>query len=242
MSETPLRSTMPTGWKTALLGSHAEFRNGINFTTKSNGESVKVLGVSDFLSRSVINDFSSMPMVRLATTPKPDDYLRDGDFVFVRSNGSRDLIGRCAMVFPSTERVMFSGFTIRMRLNSHEMAPRFWLNFAKSELFKKALHEQGSGSYITNLSQETLSEIEIALPPLPEQRRIVAVLDAWDQAIEQTERLITTNWQKKKAVLQKLLSKLPKRPLLEAADVWFSGIDKKSSSDETPVLLCNYMY
>jgi type I restriction enzyme S subunit len=32
--------------------------------------------------------------------------------------------------------------------------------------------------------------VEIALPPLPEQRRIVAVLKAWDQAIDQTERLI----------------------------------------------------
>jgi type I restriction enzyme, S subunit len=34
---------------------------------------------------------------------------------------------------------------------------------------------------------------------------------------------------------------LPRSPLLEAADVWFSGVDKKSRDDEVPVLLCNYM-
>jgi type I restriction enzyme S subunit len=42
-------------------------------------------------------------------------------------------------------------------------------------------------------------------------------------------------------LFQKLFRNLPKRPLLEAADVWFSGVDKKSRADEAPVLLCNYM-
>ena len=236
-----MSARLPTGWKTIILGEHAEFRNGVNFTTKSNGKTVKVLGVSDFAARSVIDDFSQMPIVTLSNDPKADDYLKDGDFVFVRSNGSKDLIGRCAMVFPLTERVMFSGFTIRMRLTSKQMLPRFWLTIAKSELFKKALHEHGSGSYITNLSQETLSEIEVSLPSLKEQHRIVAVLDAWHQAIEQTERLITAKQRRKSALFQKLFRNLPKRPLLEAADVWFSGVDKKSRADEAPVLLCNYM-
>ncbi|UXN57465.1 restriction endonuclease subunit S [Phyllobacterium zundukense] len=178
------------GWKNIVLGDHAEFRNGVNFTAKSAGKVVKVLGVSDFASRSIISDFQQMPSVTLANTPNADDYLRDGDFVFVRSNGSRDLIGRCAMVLPRNEKVMFSGFTIRMRLVSTEILPRFWLNFVKSELFKKALHERGSGSYITNLSQETLSKIDVWLPPPEEQQRIVDILDSWDQAIDQTERLI----------------------------------------------------
>ncbi len=34
---------------------------------------------------------------------------------------------------------------------------------------------------------------EFDVPPLPEQKRIVAVLDAWDQAIDQAERLISAN-------------------------------------------------
>ncbi len=199
-----MSSRFTGGWENIILGEHAEFRNGVNFTAKSTGKNVKVLGVSDFASRSIITDFGQMPSVTLANTPKADDYLRDGDFVFVRSNGSRDLIGRCAMVHPRDERVMFSGFTIRMRLVSSAILPRFWLYFAKSELFKKALHERGSGSYITNLSQETLSEIDVALPPIQQQKRIVVVLDAWDQAIDQTERLIAARRQCYRGLLQRL--------------------------------------
>jgi type I restriction enzyme S subunit len=45
-------------------------------------------------------------------------------------------------------------------------------------------------SGIPKVNRDDLSIIEIVLPPLAEQRRIVAVLDAWDQAIGQSERLI----------------------------------------------------
>lgn len=88
---------------------------------------------------------------------------------------------------------------------------------------------------------DAFCEIPAAPPPLDQQIRTVAVLDAWDQAIEQTERLIAAKRRRKTALSQKLFRNLPKRPLLEAADVWFSGVDKKTRADETPVLLCNYM-
>jgi type I restriction enzyme S subunit len=88
---------------------------------------------------------------------------------------------------------------------------------------------------------DAFCEIPAAPPPLEQQIRTVAVLDAWDQAIEQTERLIAAKRRRKTALSQKLFRNLPKRPLLDAADVWFSGVDKKSRADETPVLLCNYM-
>lgn len=88
---------------------------------------------------------------------------------------------------------------------------------------------------------DAFAEIPIAPPSLEQQRRIVTVLDAWDQAIDQTERLIAAKRRRKTALFQKLFSNLPRRPLLEAADVWFSGVDKKSRAEEAPVRLCNYM-
>jgi type I restriction enzyme S subunit len=41
--------------------------------------------------------------------------------------------------------------------------------------------------------------------------------------------------------VQKLFQNLPMRPLTEAAEVWFSGVDKKSRAEHDPILLCNYM-
>ena len=88
---------------------------------------------------------------------------------------------------------------------------------------------------------DEFAEIPAVPPPLDQQHRVVAMLDAWDQAIDQTERLIAAQRKRKTALVQSLFRNLPKRPLLEAADVWFSGVDKKTRAGETPVLLCNYM-
>lgn len=46
------------------------------------------------------------------------------------------------------------------------------------------------------LSTEYLVALPIAIPPLSEQRRIVAVLDSWNRAIDQTEQLIAAKRQR----------------------------------------------
>lgn len=88
---------------------------------------------------------------------------------------------------------------------------------------------------------DSFSEIPVSPPTLSRQKKIAILLDAWDHAIDQTERLIAAKRQRKTAWTQKLFKNLPKRPLLEAADVWFSGVDKKTRADEAAVRLCNYM-
>jgi len=88
---------------------------------------------------------------------------------------------------------------------------------------------------------DDFAEIPIAPPSLDQQRRIVAVLDVWDRAIDRTERLIAAKRRRKDGLIQQLFLNLPMRPLLEAADVWFSGVDKKSRDGEAAVSLCNYM-
>lgn len=88
---------------------------------------------------------------------------------------------------------------------------------------------------------DNFCEIPAAPPSLDQQRLIADLLDSWDEAIAETETLIKARKQRKKALVQALFFNLPKRPMLEAVDVSFSGVDKKSSADEIPVLLCNYM-
>ena len=88
---------------------------------------------------------------------------------------------------------------------------------------------------------DEFSEIPVSLPSIEKQRHIATVLDSWDQAINQIEHLIQAKKIRRRALFQKLFVNLPRRPLLEAADVWFSGVDKNSITSEVPVLLCNYM-
>lgn len=65
------------------------------------------------------------------------------------------------------------------------------------------LTRQGAGRY--KLTKESLSKIQIPIPPLPEQKAIANVLGTWDKAIHKTGQLIAQKEQRKKWLMQNLL-------------------------------------
>lgn len=64
----------------------------------------------------------------------------------------------------------------------------------------------GTGAAQPNISQEILRTLDIHLPPLPEQNRIVAVLETWDQTIEKLSKKIEIKKQIKKGLMRDLLN------------------------------------
>jgi type I restriction enzyme S subunit len=181
---------MSNRWPETKLGRFSTFRNGLNFTQQDSGHTAKVVGVSDFWKCNILTDFSTISSVSLSTAPSKDDLLMDGDLLFVRSNGNKALVGRCMLVFPGTDNVSFSGFSIRGRLNQKELDPYFVGYIFQSELFRQHLMKEGAGTNISNLNQDMLSRFIIPKPTLDEQRRIARILRTWDKAAERVERLI----------------------------------------------------
>ena len=71
----------------------------------------------------------------------------------------------------------------------------------------KLLHMvTGTGIGAGKLDTNELLSLRIALPPLPEQKKIAKILSTWDQAIEVTEKLIANSQQQKKSLMQQLLT------------------------------------
>lgn len=170
---------------------------------------------------------------------KTQFYVEAGDFLISNRQISH---GACGIVPASLHRAIVSNEYTAFH-TSDALDPRFLSALSHSIYFQQTCFHSSVGVHVEKLvfRLEDWLDWEFDIPPLPEQRRIVAVLETWDRAIDQTERLIAAKRRRKIALVQKLFSNLPKRPLLEAAEVWFSGVDKKSSADEIPVLLCNYM-
>jgi type I restriction enzyme S subunit len=96
-----------------------------------------------------------------------------------------------------------------------------------------------TGTTIRNLSLKTIKATKIPTPPLSEQKKIAQILSTWDQAITATERLLENSQQRKKGLMQKLLTgkkRLPGfegvfkiLPLREAAHITM-GTSPKSSA------------
>ncbi|WP_222165321.1 restriction endonuclease subunit S [Edaphocola aurantiacus] len=79
----------------------------------------------------------------------------------------------------------------------------FFYYFNQKELTPH-LTRQGAGRY--KLTKDTLSKILCPLPPLPEQKAITSILGTWDMAIQKTGQLIVQKEQRKKWLMQQLLT------------------------------------
>lgn len=197
---------MPDEWKQTTLGKVMTFKNGLNFTKADVGEEIKIVGVADFKDFAELRSTEHLEQVNVSGYIKEEELLADGDLLFVRSNGNKDLIGRC-LFFPKVyEKLSFSGFTIRGRAIKETVMPQYMASVAKSSFFKNQILKAGGGTNISNLSQQILNEVALLLPPLPEQKKIAQILSTWDKAITTAEQLLANSQQQKKALMQQLLT------------------------------------
>ncbi|NVM22839.1 MAG: restriction endonuclease subunit S [Desulfobacterales bacterium] len=98
-----------------------------------------------------------------------------------------------------------SGMVILRNENPH-ISNRFAYIIFGSDLLQKQINRIAFGSAQPQLTVGTIRKLTIPLPPLPEQRKIAEVLSTWDKAIALTEQLIAAKQQRKKALLQQLLT------------------------------------
>ncbi|HEX3685230.1 MAG TPA: hypothetical protein VHU83_22025 [Bryobacteraceae bacterium] len=160
------------GQKYVPLGTIAVFRNGINFTQRSKGERVSIVGVKDFQDNFWVPQ-QNLETVTIDGSLPETDRLTKGDILAVRSNGNIQLIGRTMLAGEVSGHLSHSGFTIRIRLQTDEVLPEYLCNFMRSAAARKRLVEGGTGVNIKSLNQQTLSTLLVPSPPAPEQHAIV---------------------------------------------------------------------
>ena len=85
-----------------------------------------------------------------------------------------------------------------------------YLKLEKSNIINKFL-QGGQG----NLSADIIKNLQIPLPPLPEQKKIADCLSTWDVAIEKQNALINALTDRKKALMQQLLTGKKRLPGFE---------------------------
>ncbi|ELI5435636.1 restriction endonuclease subunit S [Vibrio parahaemolyticus] len=212
---------VPDGWKRITLGEVAEFKNGLNFTKADKGEAIKIVGVGDFKDLSELRSTDLLETTYVNNKVRDEELLEDGDLLFVRSNGNKDLIGRCLFFPEVATRLSYSGFTIRGRVNKDLALPEYIASVARSSMMKQQISRSGGGTNISNLSQQILKDVAFLLPPLPEQKKIAQTLSTWEKAIITTEQLLANSQQQKKALMQQLLT--GKKRLVDKNGDRFSG-------------------
>ena len=168
------------GWEMIPLSELGTCKNGMNFASDEDGIEIAYLGVGDFKDNSRIDGVSGLSQISLNTMPSEEYLLKDEDIVFVRSNGSKELVGRCLAVYPGNEKLTFSGFCIRWRKNSDKVMTDFLLQVLKTENVRILM--RGRGANIQNLNQQILGKLMIPVPNMALQQSFVEFVGAIDKS------------------------------------------------------------
>nr|WP_233152442.1 restriction endonuclease subunit S [Salmonella enterica] len=177
----------PKRWGVTSLLEYGSFKNGMNFSKGESGTVLKCLGVGDFKSLATITCMKNIGEIELNTLPSDDYLLKDGDIVFVRSNGNKALVGRCLTIYPGKEKVTFSGFCIRYRIGNSAIVPEY-LNFLfRTPSMKQQMLSGGQGANIQNISQGTLSALKIPVPPLEKQQAFSKIVSFHSALMEKLD-------------------------------------------------------
>ena len=193
------------------LGFISQMKNGLNFTDTLEGIRIKFLGVGDFKQYFFLDNEEQFSTVITESDISEDYYLKDGDIVFVRSNGSKELVGRAVMVNNISFPLTYSGFCIRFRnIRPDIIDSRFLLYYFRSPDFRKQLEKYSQGSNISNMNQDLLSRMSFTIPSMEYQIDALEQLEIKckkiDEKVDNTELFINKLLEYKKSLIYEVVT------------------------------------
>lgn len=181
-------------------------------STEENVNSMPVYRIPNIDFKKGILDKTDLKFASFDDSEKSSLMLKSGDILIIRSNGSLNLVGRAALVYNTDTNGLYAGYLMRLRIKDTEkLLPKFLLHFLNSGKARAYIEEKAkSTSGVNNINSEEISDLQIPVPTLAEQERIVAEIEsrferadaletAVDRALNDAEKL-------KQAVLKKAFS------------------------------------
>lgn len=164
-------------WECKRLCELGNFKNGMNYNKNNQGYKIKFLSVSDFKNGNFIDNVDVLQELNLSEKPSEEYLLKNEDIVFVRSNGSKELVGRSILLKNIDMEVTYSGFCIRYRNENTNITTAFLIQLFQNEEFKIQLKKDSRGANINNINQQMLSNLKIILPPIELQNEFEKVVN-----------------------------------------------------------------
>lgn len=211
---------VPSSWVLCDLGDFMDFKNGLNADKSQYGYGLKFVNVMDVFGNDILTEDKIIGRVNVAESQLEANLLNFGDVLFNRTSETFDEIAMSA-VYLDDKPAVFGGFVIRARPNSGVLVPEYSVYLFQSPDFRDQVIRLGQGAVRANIGQKDLVKVKVLIPSLHEQKKIAQILSTWDKAISTTEQLLANSQQRKKVLIQQLLT--GKKRLLDENGVRFRG-------------------
>ena len=168
---------LPTQWEwVRLIDLMPEFQNGASSRGDVGGTPITVLRLADIKGKRI--SLADTRQVPIASADIAKYHLAEGDILITRVNGSADIVGQFNLCDRPVDAIYCDHF-IRMRINQRWMEPSFCALLGDSALVRTAI----KSLFITTAGQKTVNQghigsLQLPLPPLAEQSRIVTRVEA----------------------------------------------------------------
>ncbi len=165
---------LPQGWKWVHLREIIHLKNGLAKRTGKEGVPTPVLRLADICGNRFVD--THLRMIRLSEKERENYLLEKDDILFIRVNGSLDLVGK-AVHYTWTRKVAYCDHLIRgtfdqTALNAVYLKYLFESPRIRQQLTAKIISSAGQKT----ISQKSLGSLRIPLPPKDEMDEIVSIL------------------------------------------------------------------
>ena len=203
--------TIPVGDVFTFIKSYAFSRDNLSNGILS-GDKIGNIHYGDihaaFTSKNIDLSKVEIPIVKEAGfNPKKGELLKDGDLIMADVSEDYDGIGVTVSVHGIGKNKVVGGlhtFVLRDEKGKTSEYYRQYI-FLNKEIRNK-LQKVANGVSVYGISKTALLKIELPLPSISEQNRIISVLEIWDKSIEKLTHKIETKKQIKKGLMHDLLS------------------------------------
>ena len=174
---------LPCGWEWCNLSMIGTTNIGLTYRPTDIIDD----GTIVFRSSNIVNDEIDLDdLVRVETKIRDNQYVQPNDILICTRNGSKALVGKCALIGNMKEPASFGAFMAVYRTDYY----KYVLYYLRSILFRNVFND-GNSTAINQLTQDMLKRAVIPFPPFEEQQRIVELIDRLLLQIKDIEKSLS---------------------------------------------------
>lgn len=180
---------IPESWMWVRLGKLIRVISGVSYNKNDVSKGgIRILRGGNIQEMNVLTDENDVFL--------PFDYADSekqvivGDILIVASTGSKAVIGKAGYVDKPLNNTQIGAFLRICRPYSLEFADYIKVIF-ESDFYRKHIRALSQGTNINNVKESYITEFVVPLPPLAEQKRIVAKIEELLPLIDRYEEAWT---------------------------------------------------